>query len=44
MIEGDTLYTADNGMAKISGIYFTGAPGSTYKIAFEGNGIDEDKP
>lgn len=30
-------------MAKISGVKFTGAPGSTFKIKFEGNGIDETK-
>lgn len=44
MIEGETVYNALSGMAKISNVSFTGAPGSTFKIGFDGNGIDSSKP
>lgn len=44
MIEGDTNYIASSGVIKISGVKFTGTPGSTYKISFQGTGIDEGLP
>lgn len=43
MIEGSTIFTSLGGAAQISGISFTGAPGSTFKINFAGDGIDESK-
>ena len=44
MIEGETNYIASGGVAKVSGVKFTGTPGSTFKISFKGDGINEDLP
>lgn len=44
MIEGETNYIAYGGVTKISGVKFTGTPGSTFKISFKGDGINEDLP
>lgn len=44
MIEGQTIFSSNAGTAKVEGVTFTGAPGSTFKIDFSGDGIDETKP
>jgi hypothetical protein len=44
MIEGQTIYSSYGGTAKIDGVTFTGAPGSTFKINLGGDGIDNSKP
>lgn len=44
MVEGSTTFTALAGAALINGISFTGAPGSTFKVNFNGDGIDTSKP
>ena len=31
-------------MAKVDNVVFSGTPGSTFKVSFDGNGIDQDKP
>ena len=38
------MYTSVAGTAKLSGVTFVGAPGSTFKIDLSGDGIDESKP
>ena len=35
---------AFGGVAKISGVRFSGTPGSTFKIGFKGSAIDEGLP
>lgn len=44
MIEGETNYIVNGGVTKVSGVKFTGTPGSTFKVSFEGTGIDNDLP
>ena len=43
-IFGETNYVAFGGVAKISGVRFSGTPGSTFKIGFKGSAIDEGLP
>ena len=43
-IWGETNYNSYGGVAKVSGVSFTGTPGSEFKIAFKGSAIDEELP
>ena len=44
MIFGETNYNPIGGVVKISGVKFSGTPGSTFRVSFSGKGIDEDLP
>lgn len=43
MVIGETTKQAYAGMTSATGLSFVGAPGSTFKVSFDGNGIDESK-
>eukprot|EP00347_Sterkiella_histriomuscorum_P009615 403340531 len=44
ILEGASQFYAENGIFKVSGIQFTGAPGLEYQIIFDTDGIDQKKP
>mmetsp|Transcript_20833 Transcript_20833/g.19876 ORF Transcript_20833/g.19876 Transcript_20833/m.19876 type:complete len:430 (-) Transcript_20833:2711-4000(-) len=44
VLQGQTQSTAELGVFNVQGVIFAGAPGSSFKIVFETDGIDVNKP
>lgn len=42
--EGTNIFYSDRGLFTVTGVKFTGTPGSKYKVVFQTDGIDQTKP